>query len=784
MRRLHTQIHRHIFIALFLLVSAFTYYSYRQDIDSRENLESSRDQHLVELNNAAITGELRAMASELSFIAGLFSSNTSKNDLSAFSQLLLSVAGPRGFYYQLRFIDASGKERLCINNSNGEPVIAPATAGRNSIDGNFLRTASSLDKGRVILRSFFPENDENNNGQRSLLQIATSVSKVNGDHPGVIVLDYPANTLLTASATTNSDHGRRLMLFDGGGRRLTGTGQINNRQPDTSGANQVLFGNHGSPLWEKFSGLREGSSITEDGVYSWRSLFPWQNDKTIMLYDDNYKREQKAGQAWKLVLLREAGFIDSLQAPVKHFYLAFLGLMGFLFAVASVPLTYLRVKQKTDIDNKKMLQEAQLFTNNMLQSALTDKTLEQLMHESLEMILSISWLSVLAKGSIFLPDNETNELVMVAQKDLSEALLTTCARLPLGRCLCGKAGERKEIIFTSCLDHQHEITFDGITEHGHICVPILEENKLLGVLNLYVEHGHRYNHLQEETLKVIVTALASIIERKQLDDHLQQVHEEVRLNRDKLAYERGIIEDTLSRIRSADEFDASDMRYLMAPVESTAADILLSAFRPDGIRYIMLGDFTGHGLSSALAGPTVADTFYAMTKRGLSAVSIITEINSKLAEKLPANIFLAACFIEFNPETNSVVLWNASLPELVLFRAGMPVERFKSELLALGIVEDLPLDKAERVIDLKPGDYLYAYTDGALEAYDANGEMFGQQRFENLLSSIITQDKALETVIEELENYQTGYSRADDFTMLEIRAQNLPTGMAAPISFL
>ncbi len=68
----------------------------------------------------------------------------------------------------------------------------------------------------------------------------------------------------------------------------------------------------------------------------------------------------------------------------------------------------------------------------------------------------------------------------------------------------------------------------------------------------------------------------------------------------------------------------------MDPVEKSNGDLLLAAARPDGVHHVLIGDFTGHGLSAAIGGPMAEDIFYAMTAKGLPLEEILLEINRKL----------------------------------------------------------------------------------------------------------------------------------------------------------
>ena len=773
MKKIYIRVFLFIFMSLFLFSGAVVFYSYNQETVKLKTLELDHDLHNINMQDSIIAGELKGLSTDILFLSELFHEYHNEANLQQIAEELRSFSAHRGYYNQLRFIDHTGMEQIRINDNKGQPFIAPSPDLQDKSDRYYFKETIVLDRAQLFL-SRFDLNIENGVIEQPIkpvLRIATPLYNNTGKKLGIIVINYLGNRLFSKMVQSHKYSGDQLMLLNHEGYWLLGPDKTMNwgfMHPDRQ---QHTFAHHYPDVWKKLSSLDKGQLISPAGTFTWQSLSPWQYSHAISLQDSDSPNRTDSEKTWKIVMFRDAASIAREQAPVKRTYLTNFIFLVICLVIVSVLITYLKVRQRIENDNNDLLQEVQLLANKLLKTALiSTQTMEKEMADSLDHILSAPWLSVLAKGSIFLLEENTNELVMVAQRGLAKPLLTACARLPIGKCLCGQAAERKEIIFTSCLDHQHEITFEGITEHGHICVPILKGEKLMGVLNLYVEHGHIYNPLYDDIFKLITSALIVIIERQRVDDELKDAHEQVKVNRDELAYERGIVEDTLLRIRSAEQFDAQGIRYLMAPVESTAGDIILSARRPDGIRHIMLGDFTGHGLPSALSGPAVADIFYAMTKKGFSALEILTEINVKLVKKLPPHLFLAACFIEFNPATNRLSLWNASLPELVLFRSDIPFERYQSELLALGIVEDLPIAEGERVIDLESGDRFYAFTDGVVEASNIDGVLFGEERFEALLSSIITGNKTLESVIEVLEDYQAGDEQTDDITVLEICA--------------
>jgi len=165
-----------------------------------------------------------------------------------------------------------------------------------------------------------------------------------------------------------------------------------------------------------------------------------------------------------------------------------------------------------EIEIQTRINDTQLVLNEVLMLSLNEQSLNELLKKTLNLILSIKWLSVEKKGAIFLVDkNNNNNLILSVSKNLNDSLLSICSVVPFGRCLCGRAAEKREIIFSPSIDENHENTYQGIMPHGHYCVPIIFEKTLLGVINLYVKDKHIRKNEDDIFLKTFAAILAEVI---------------------------------------------------------------------------------------------------------------------------------------------------------------------------------------------------------------------------------------------------------------------------------
>jgi len=234
-----------------------------------------------------------------------------------------------------------------------------------------------------------------------------------------------------------------------------------------------------------------------------------------------------------------------------------------------------------------------------------------------------------------------------------------------------------------------------------------------------------------------------------------------------LSDEKELLEDIVTRMRSASPFDGGGVRHIQRALERTAGDLVLSARRPDGSHHVLVGDFSGHGLTAAFGAPLVSWIFYHLTAEGRDLGLILSELNRTLSRQLPTQIYMAAGALELSPDRKQARLWNCGLPPALCLSAAHEPLRVKSNGLPLGIVESVDCNTPHAEIDLAPDACIYQYTDGLTEAASPSSELFGQVRLEKLIARIHCEQLPLETVWAELDAYCAGQGLSDDAVLVE-----------------
>ena len=177
--------------------------------------------------------------------------------------------------------------------------------------------------------------------------------------------------------------------------------------------------------------------------------------------------------------------------------------------------------------NLQIRSQFQTSLNSLLQLSLHNLYMQDILKKFIEETTAISWLGVEPKGAIFLTDTNGKKLVMQANHNLDQTLLTKCAEVDFGHCLCGLAAQSGEIVYASSSAEQHEPCDACMAPHAHYAIPILlpENNEVIGVLNLYTKQGNRLQEIEEKLfLPALSKVLAGIIKRKQAELALIEAH--------------------------------------------------------------------------------------------------------------------------------------------------------------------------------------------------------------------------------------------------------------------
>ena len=270
---------------------------------------------------------------------------------------------------------------------------------------------------------------------------------------------------------------------------------------------------------------------------------------------------------------------------------------------------------------------------------------------------------------------------------------------------------------------------------------------------------------------ILTSKVQVFIEMAQQRRQLQTLVRELEAKQLIIEKDEEVAKQVFEKIVQSSGQDQLYVNYWIKPMSSFSGDMMMSANSSEGLTYVLMCDFTGHGLPAALGALPTSSVFYAMARKGRSMHNIVMEINDTLLELLPTSHFCCASIMVLDHDKQSCSYWNAGLPAMLLvsqegeIRASMTASHVPLGIVPYKIEEVDPLE-----VTLLPGDSLYVYSDGLTEADNVAGEMFNESRLRDALAVPNTSGGRISHVRALVEKFIDGNDQSDDISILELVA--------------
>ena len=321
--------------------------------------------------------------------------------------------------------------------------------------------------------------------------------------------------------------------------------------------------------------------------------------------------------------------------------------------------------------------------------------------------------------SVMLWNEQAQLLESVFSMRCNDALATRL-RLPLHQGLTGTAAGQRRVL------RVHDVSEDpryircetGVEARSEIVVPLLMQDRLIGVLDLESTKPHAFTLEHERMLSTLGSYVAVALENARLYE--EAVENERRLRADL---------DTAKEIQrqllptGAREVPGLDLAAAYVPARELGGDFYDFLPYGEGRLAIGLGDVSGKGTAAALYGSLAIGMIREfVVDHTWGPACMLALLNQRLhGTRLDAR-FIAMLFAVYDAAHRRLTLANAGGPYPLLYRDAQ-VRSVRLEGVPLGLLSGTQYD--ETSLDLMPGDIVVFASDGILESANAADEEFG-----------------------------------------------------------
>ena len=399
------------------------------------------------------------------------------------------------------------------------------------------------------------------------------------------------------------------------------------------------------------------------------------------------------------------------------------------------------------------------------------------------------------KGSLFVlnPSGKIADAIL-SRTEVTPEKRNMLVGSVLDRGLAGWVNEHHElglILDTETDDRWLTLPDAPYTVRSALCIPILKENALLGIMTLlHSEPGH-FSRQVAKLMQATADQMALILENARLytklDEYSQALNSELEKGRqiqiDFLPYE----------IPQLPHWEISACFY---PAKQVAGDFY-DAFKIDNQVGLVIADVCDKGVGAALFMALFRSLIRIFsnqsTLRGtashileeyepkegwvgensinldhVNALHAVTLTNDYVSKNhWGLSMFATLFFGVLDPDTGIMSYINGGHePLFILGKSGL-----KAALNPTGpAVGMMPNSKFKiKQIQLEPGDTLIGYTDGVTEGKNPDGRLFTKERLSALIEQPTTSaSELIERIKEHLFEYIADAPQFDDITMLSI----------------
>lgn len=211
-----------------------------------------------------------------------------------------------------------------------------------------------------------------------------------------------------------------------------------------------------------------------------------------------------------------------------------------------------------------------------------------------------------------------------------------------------------------------------------------------------------------------------------------------------------------------------ELHAMMNPAKEVGGD-LYDYFVRDNRLYFCIGDVAGKGVPAALVMTTVCGAFRLLAESESEPQRVISRINDMLTRDNSMTIFVTFFAGVLNLDTGHLCYCNAGHKAPYMLSDSDPCSTLTvKRQLPVGAMPDVAYTQQEAT--LAPGTTLFLYTDGLDEAENAQRQMFGKERIQEVLRTTSPEPKTLIGQMTQAVSHFVGDTeQSDDLTMLALQ---------------
>ncbi|MGA8441871.1 MAG: PP2C family protein-serine/threonine phosphatase [Candidatus Sulfotelmatobacter sp.] len=262
-----------------------------------------------------------------------------------------------------------------------------------------------------------------------------------------------------------------------------------------------------------------------------------------------------------------------------------------------------------------------------------------------------------------------------------------------------------------------------------------------------------------------------VIVVNQLSMQRQRLADLAARERDELATEIHLAAEVQQSIlpRSVPTVPGFDFAARMYPAKIVAGDYYGFIELPTGEIAVVIADVSGKGVAAGLLMPSIEVALRMDAPRFPSTNDLLHTFNNVVCQITGGDRFISLFYAKLCAQSRSLEYTNAGHNPPLLLRAGTDPNTLDKGGPVLGVLPNS--DYESDTVDLRHGDILVLYTDGAVEAENPAGEQYSAIRLAKIVGLYSEQSASelVETIYGSITEFRGPNPLADDLTLVVVK---------------
>jgi phosphoserine phosphatase RsbU/P len=344
--------------------------------------------------------------------------------------------------------------------------------------------------------------------------------------------------------------------------------------------------------------------------------------------------------------------------------------------------------------------------------------------------------------------------------------------ITLGEGLIGTSAQLREPILAPDVRKDSRYIEANPEVRSELAVPLVYKGEVIGVLDLEHTRVNYYNEDHQRTLSTLASQVAISIANARL---YQRIHEEEqRMERDLEMARQVQLRLMPSR---PPRLERAEIAATFVAARSIGGDVYDYLDYGPGRTALAVGDVSGKAAPAALYAALTSGILRSLAPQHLSPAAMLAALNDQLQERKLDSQYVTMLMAVWDDSNQTLQIANAGSVQ-PLFVAANPADTTQPPEVRTIQAEGFPLglfpnaEYEEFTLSTRPGDLIVFFSDGIVDAVNATGEMFGDDRLKQLLESQHhpTAQSTVDAILQAVTDFQAGTAHFDDETIVVLRA--------------